>query len=271
MNGEITINSEVNVGTEVTFTCLLDKKNQEPEALVLSLPSERAATSEDILSGTSILLAEDNEFNQKFMVKLIERHGAVCAIAKNGQEAIEMAEVGGYDLVLMDLHMPIINGIEATRIIVERNEHYLPIIGLTADITESEQNKLLSAGAQSIQLKPVNEEQLVNSILELVGVQSQTVKFSGEGMLASVLPVEELKQAINKNLDSLESCLHADEKRQIRPLIHDLLGFCGLYGMSGLREIVLELKSSYAVLDNAKNLQQVKHIRQFVKESSIFN
>jgi hypothetical protein len=90
-------------------------------------------------------------------------------------------------------------------------------------------------------------------------------------MLASVLPVEELKQAINKNLDSLESCLHADEKMQIRPLIHDLLGFCGLYGMSGLREIVLELKSSYAVLDNAKNLQQVKHIRQYVKESSIFN
>ena len=271
MNGEITINSEVNVGTEVTFTCLLDKTNQAPEALVLSLPSERVATSEDILSGTSILLAEDNEFNQKFMVKLLERHGAICAIAKNGQEAIEMAEVGGYDVILMDLHMPIINGIEATRIIVERNEHYLPIIGLTADITESEQNKLLSAGAQSIQLKPVNEEQLVNSILELVGIQSQTVKFSGEGMLASVLPVEELKQAINKNLDSLESCLHADEKMQIRPLIHDLLGFCGLYGMTGLREIVLELKSSHAVLDNAKNLQQVKHIRQFVKESSIFN
>ena len=271
MNGEITINSEVNVGTEVTFTCLLDKTNQAPEALVLSLPSERVATSEDILSGTSILLAEDNEFNQKFMVKLLERHGAICAIAKNGQEAIEMAEVGGYDVILMDLHMPIINGIEATRIILERNEHYLPIIGLTADITESEQNKLLSAGAQSIQLKPVNEEQLVNSILELVGIQSQTVKFSGEGMLASVLPVEELKQAINKNLDSLESCLHADEKMQIRPLIHDLLGFCGLYGMSGLREIVLELKSSYAVLDNAKNLQQVKHIRQYVKESSIFN
>ena len=271
MNGEIIINSEVNVGTEVIFTCVLDKKNHLTESLNSAPSTEITSSSDAILSDTSILLAEDNEFNQKFMLKLLERHGAVCAIAKNGQEAIEMAEVGSYDVILMDLHMPIINGIEATKIIVERNEHYLPIIGLTADITESEQNKLLSAGAQSIQLKPVNEEQLVNSILESVGIQPQTVKFSGEGMLASVLPVEELKQAINKNLDSLESCLHADEKMQIRPLIHDLLGFCGLYGMSGLREIVLELKSSYAVLDNAKNLQQVKHIRQFVKESSIFN
>lgn len=271
MNGEIIINSEVNVGTEVIFTCVLDKKNHLSESLNPVPPTEITLSSYAILSGTSILLAEDNEFNQKFMLKLLERHGAVCVIAKNGQEAIEMAEVGSYDVILMDLHMPIINGIEATRIIAEQNEHYLPIIGLTADITESEQNKLLLAGAQSIQLKPVNEEQLVNSILKSVGIQSQTVKFSGEGMLASVLPVEELKQAINKNLDSLESCLHADEKMQIRPLIHDLLGFCGLYGMSGLREVVLELKSSYAVLDNAKNLQQVKHIRQYVKESSIFN
>ena len=90
-------------------------------------------------------------------------------------------------------------------------------------------------------------------------------------MLASVLPMEELKQAINKNLDSLEDCLRADEKMQIRPLIHDLLGFCGLYGITGLREKVIELKSSYAVLDDSKSLKQVKLIRQYVKESSIFN
>ena len=184
---------------------------------------------------------------------------------------LKWPKLGAFDLILMDLHMPIINGIEATKTIVERSDHYPPIIGLTADITESEQAKLLSAGAQSIQLKPVDEERLVNSILKSVGVKSQTVSFSGGGMLEAVLPVEELKRAINQNLDSLEDCLNADEQMKIRPLIHDLLGFCGLYGMTGLRDIVLELKSSYAVLDNSKNLQQVKHIRQYVKESSIFN
>ena len=271
MNGDIIINSEVNVGTEVTFTCMLDKKGHAAESLDPILPEKRVASDGDILSGISILLAEDNEFNQKFMLKLLQRHGAVCSIASNGQEAIEMAEAGSFDLILMDLHMPIINGIEATKTIVERSDHYLPIIGLTADITESEQTKLLSAGAQSIQLKPVDEERLVNSILESVGVSSQAVSFSGGGMLEAVLPVEDLKRAISQNLDNLEDCLHADEQMQIRPLIHDLLGFCGLYGMTGLRDIVLELKSSYAVLDNSKNLQQVKNIRQYVKESSIFN
>jgi hypothetical protein len=83
--------------------------------------------------------------------------------------------------------------------------------------------------------------------------------------------VADLKKAINDNLDSLESCLHANEQMLIRPLIHDLLGFCGLYGMTGLRDIVLELKNSYAVLDNSKNLQQVKRIRQYMDESPIFS
>ena len=130
---------------------------------------------------------------------------------------------------------------------------------------------MISAGAQSVQLKPVDEVHLINTILEFVNTEHVAMKFSGEGILSSVLPVRELKQAISENLDCLESCLRTNEQMRIRPLIHDLLGFCGLYGMTGLRDIVLELKNTYAVLDNAKNLQQVKRIRQYMDESSIFN
>ena len=60
------------------------------------LPEESVDSDGDILSGISILLAEDNEFNQKFMLKLLQRHGAVCSVASNGKEAIEMAEVGSF-------------------------------------------------------------------------------------------------------------------------------------------------------------------------------
>ena len=267
MNGEITINSEVNVGTEVIFTCKLPKNSQD----IKTTESPKVVTTENkVLSEVSILLAEDNEFNQKFIARLLERHGAVCSIAKNGQEAIEMNHSGNFDLILMDLHMPITNGMEATKTIVSQNDNHPVIIGLTADITPFEQNKLIAAGAKSVQLKPVNEVDLINSILETVGSKEKPQKFSGEGMLGSFLPVADLKQAISENLYSLEKCLHADEQTSIRPLIHDLLGFCGLYGMQGLREIVLELKSSYLVLDNEQNLQQVKRIRQYIKDSPIF-
>ena len=167
--------------------------------------------------------------------------------------------------------MPIINGMEATKIIIKDNKNCPPIIGLTADITATEQNKLISAGAKSVELKPVDEVHLINTILESLNNKDIAQTFSGEGMLASVLPVADLKKAISENLDRLESCLHANEQMLIRPLIHDLLGFCGLYGMTGLRDIVLELKNSYAVLDNANNLKQVKRIRQYMDESPIFN
>ena len=271
MNGEIIINSEVNVGTEVIFTCKLPKNSQEIEATEQFFPPKIVTKEDKVLSEISILLAEDNEFNQKFMMRLLERHGAVCTIAKNGQEAIEMNDSGSFDLILMDLHMPIVNGMEATETIVSQNDICPPIIGLTADITPFEHNKLIALGAKSVQLKPVNEVDLINSILETLDSKEKPQKFSGEGMLGSVLPVADLKQAITENLDSLEKCLNTDKHMSIRPLIHDLLGFCGLYGMQGLREIVLELKSSHSVLDNAQNLQQVKRIRQYMKDSPIFN
>lgn len=270
MNGVISINSEVNIGTEVMFTCRLLKDEKNLEAKDQSLSYGINTQDEEVLSDVAILLAEDNEFNQKFMVRLLEGHGAVCSIAKNGQEAIDMAMTDAFDIILMDLHMPIVNGMEATKNIIEQNEQCPPIIGLTADITASEQNKLISAGAQSVQLKPIDEIDLINTILESLGGRHIPKNLSSGGMLASVLPVADLKQAISQNLDSLENCLLASEQMKIRPLIHDLLGFCGLYGMKELREMVLELQSSYAVLDNAKNLQLVKRIRKYVEESPIF-
>lgn len=270
MNGEIWINSEVNVGTEVIFTCKLQHEgSQDSEPAYQSLVAECVTQEDKVLSNTAILLAEDNEFNQKFMVRLLERHGAVCSIAKNGQEAIEMTENGDFDLILMDLHMPIINGMDATKKIVQENENCPPIIGLTADITASEKNKLIAAGARCVELKPVDEVHLINVILDILDTKEIPQTFSGEGMLASVLPVADVKRAISEIIDRLERSLRADEQIKIRLLIHDLLGFCGLYGMAGLREIVLELKASHTVLDNTKNLQQVKRLRQYIKESPI--
>lgn len=271
MGGNIMIESEVNVGTKVIFTCKLAKNDQNNDVSEHHSMAETVKTKNKVLLDVSILLAEDNEFNQQLMMKLLEGHGASCTVAKDGQEAIEINRDGVFDLILMDLHMPNIDGIEATRTIVSQNEHCPPVIGLTADITKAEQNKMIDAGAKNVQLKPIDEVGLINAILEAINPNGTIQKYSGEGMLASVLPVEELKRTINENLDSLEDCFNANKLTHIRPLIHDLLGFCGLYGMSELREIVLKFKASYDVSDNIHNLQQVNRIRQYMKESAVFN
>lgn len=271
MGGNIMIESEVNVGTKVIFTCKLAKNDQNNDVSEHHSMIETVKIGNKVLLNVSILLAEDNEFNQQLIMKLLEGHGASCTVAKDGQEAIEINRDGVFDLILMDLHMPNIDGMEATRTIISQNKHCPPIIGLTADITKSEQNKMIDAGAKNVQLKPIDEVGLINAILEAINPNETIQKYSGEGMLASVLPVEELKRTINENLDSLEDCFSANKLTHIRPLIHDLLGFCGLYGMSELREKVLEFKSSFDAMDNKHNLQQVNRIRQYMKDSAVFN
>ena len=82
MHGDIKIKSKVNVGTEVIFTCRLEENVKGLQASEKLLPSEIVTEKDEVLSEVSILLAEDNEFNQKFMLNLLERHGANCSIAK---------------------------------------------------------------------------------------------------------------------------------------------------------------------------------------------
>jgi HPt (histidine-containing phosphotransfer) domain-containing protein len=86
------------------------------------------------------------------------------------------------------------------------------------------------------------------------------------GLLASVIPVDELKAALFENLDKLETQLNAGEKSSLRQIIHDLMGLCGLYGMSQLRELVLEFRATYGTLDTAENLSKVLAIRQHIED-----
>jgi len=270
MGGNIFIDSAVGRGTTVTFTCQLSVEERGLEPIDKRLLPSKLAKKENLLTGISILIAEDNVFNQQLLEKLFIRHGASCVIATNGVEAIEKVKNYHFDVILMDLHMPIIDGLQAAKTIIEKNKNPPPIIGLTADIVQSEQDKFISAGAIGVQLKPINENKLINTILGALESEEKNHLFSGDGMLASVLPIADLKRAITENIDSLEVCLEANDQASVRPLIHDLMGFCGLYGMIELRDLVLELKDSFAVEDKKKNLQQVQIIRKYTKESAGF-
>ena len=240
MGGDIAIESEAGQGTTVTFTC--EFTNNENAIAEQQIEDINQQLEGNMLSGVSILVAEDNEFNQQLLVKLLEHHGAVCKVAKNGQEAISMPTADVFDLILMDLHMPIIDGMEATKILVKLVDSP-PIIGLTADITDSVRRQLIEAGATSVQQKPIDEITLLNTILEILKQKSKPIEFSGEGMLSSVIPVSDLKKEIEKNLDNLETGFREGNQAAIRSLLHDLMGFCDLYGISEMRDQVHELKN----------------------------
>jgi CheY-like chemotaxis protein len=107
----------------------------------------------------NILLAEDNLVNQEVMKGLIAKFGDNMDIAQNGQEALEMFKEGQYDLILMDINMPVMNGLEASKQIRALDAD-IPIVAVTANTMLEDRNNCLEHGMNSVETKPINSEKL---------------------------------------------------------------------------------------------------------------
>ncbi len=115
----------------------------------------------------SILLAEDNIVNQKLAAKLLEKRGYRVAVASNGREAVDAFEGKRFDLILMDVQMPEMDGIEATRLIREKEaEHggHIPIVAMTAHAMKGDREKCLAAGMDNYMSKPFKPMELYSII-----------------------------------------------------------------------------------------------------------
>ncbi len=115
----------------------------------------------------TILIAEDNDSNYLLMTYILKRFYQFQR-AVNGKEAVDMADKGDFDLVLMDIKMPVMDGLEATRLIKERHPH-LPVIALTANAFDSDRQLAIKAGCDSFLSKPVNSEKCLSAIREFLG------------------------------------------------------------------------------------------------------
>jgi PAS domain S-box-containing protein len=144
-----------------------------------SVAQRRSRTAQHPLR---ILLAEDNPVNQEVAVHLIERRGHSVIVAENGREAIEAIERHKFDLVLMDVQMPEMGGLEATRIIREKEKgsgHHLPIIAMTAHAMQGDREQCLEAGMDGYLAKPIDPKTFLQTV-EGISERS-TESRSGEG------------------------------------------------------------------------------------------
>ena len=264
MGGKIKVRSKVDEGSVFSFTCVLTA-NLAPNAESLVGTSSARVTPEEVLAGMTILVAEDNAFNQKLIVRLLKGYGASCLTANNGQEAIEIASSLHVDAILMDIHMPIIDGVTASETIIQQSGESPPIIALTADVTMVDRERIKEAGAVMLLLKPVNESELIESLIQVVASSTGAPATKGAGILSTVVPVEELKKALYQSLDRLEEQLINNENASLREIVHDLMGLSGLYGMTELRDMVLAFRADYGSLNAEKNLLCVKQIREHIE------
>lgn len=243
MGGSIALNSSLGRGSEVRvllpLTVGAQKANESIETALT------AAADKQLLSGMHILIAEDNHFNQRLIKAIVESLGAVAVVVNNGSEALLAFECQHYDVVLMDVHMPIMDGITATERIVNRAcDEGVVIIGLTANVVENERAALLAAGAVDILFKPLDEKLLISTICELTGRTYTSLENSAVNGLGKTASKPELVQELKSLVKQLIESLNNNMQPKVDDLLHQLLGLIGIYGLTEIKPTLAMMKAA---------------------------
>lgn len=160
MGGKIWLESKEGEGSCFSFTLRLRRAENAPVAAPEKVALENSPLQ---VSGKKILLVEDNEINQEIATELLAGFGAEVRVASDGIKAVAAVEEGSYDLVLMDIHMPRMNGLEATAKIRSGSRPGLadlPIVGMTAESMPGTQAECLNSGMNDYITKPVSLKDL---------------------------------------------------------------------------------------------------------------
>src|SRR3989339_282255 len=170
--GSISVKSKIDEGSTFSFVLSFQKTNAEAELKtgIAELDTE--------IRNIKVLVVEDIALNQLLMKTLLDDFEFECDIAENGKIAIEKLQTKSYDIVLMDLQMPVMNGFEATEYIRKKMNSKIPIIALTADVTTVDLAKCKDVGMNDYIAKPVDERLLYSKIVGLVKIPS-LIKYNG--------------------------------------------------------------------------------------------
>jgi len=209
MHGKIWVESIPKKGSSFIFKIELEEIEGSNEVFPSSAESTQPIienkTNINTIDNAHILLVEDNEINQEIIIGLLEHSSIKLDIASNGQEAIEFSEKQKYDLILMDIQMPIMDGYEASERIREKDKN-IPIIALTANAMKEDIEKSQRHGMNTHLNKPIDVEKLYRVFLQYLS-QNNSV-----GGSSSELSTEER----NILFDSLKKALQSKRPKEYK-------------------------------------------------------
>jgi CheY-like chemotaxis protein len=171
MQGKLWLDSTSEKGSTFCFTIRCDIINEDTQPPETNIPPPSKAKP---LDGIRIFLAEDEFINQRIISAYLEEQGGTVIVCANGQELLDAMKERSADIILMDIRMPILNGLETTRIIREQEKKSsphlpIPIVALTAQATTDFELQCKNAGMDGYLTKPIPFDRLVSTICEFVG------------------------------------------------------------------------------------------------------
>ena len=172
-----TINVESEPGKGSTFTVTL-KHRIADEGYYKKMHAENPGTGSEILAGKNILLAEDNDLNAEIAVAILERFGLKAERVEDGIQCVSRIKkmpAGTYDMILMDIQMPKMDGYQATqeiRHLPDQDKACIPIVAMTANVFEEDKREAAAAGMNGHIAKPIQADDLLPTLVEIIGQQA---------------------------------------------------------------------------------------------------
>ncbi|MGD2118909.1 MAG: EAL domain-containing protein [Chromatiales bacterium] len=254
---------------QALLDCLLQALGQHvPASLSAAIVS---AMDEAAKWSARILLAEDNLVNQEVTVNMLEMFGCETDVVENGRQAIEALRAQRYDLVLMDCHMPELDGLEATRKIREQegvqNQARIPIVALTADVQKDIREQCRSVGMDDYLSKPFDRMQLRNLLSKWL---SDKIAANDEAMLST--PVEADKTAVEPVLEDKPALAAPTEFEQLDEAMLDKLRQAGNNMLARIAELYIQqvpsMKERLQQAYRERNFEDLFRVAHSLKSSS---
>lgn len=243
------------------------------------------------IRGAHLLLVEDNEINQQIAKEMLENFGLNVTVAENGEEAIARLNEIQFDGVLMDMQMPVMDGISATREIRKNPEWAnLPIIALTANVYVSQQNENLAAGmndhigkpidpdqllatlakwvrptlpAVNLTIFPTNKPQIQMPLPDLPGIKvAESVRRIGGNIALYYALIEKFKENQKNVVQKIHDAITANDLKTAERLAHTLRGIAGSLGAESLQSLAQLLEKNFnqgELLETETQLLKVDH------------